>query len=124
MTLRESLDALREGPALVADLPGDEVDVERLVTHFVAHGFSGGVHLADRDTESLLWVYDGAPRDVWFFELGGSEAALSGVLGHDLFHQMAARGGTVTGMRSSGAVVPPSSTVISRATVSVFTAYK
>ena len=96
MTLRESLDALREGPALVADLPGDEVDVERLVTHLVAHGFSGGVHLADRDTESLLWVYDGAPRDVWFFELGGSEAALSGVLGHDLFHQMAARGGTVS----------------------------
>jgi hypothetical protein len=96
MTLRESLDALREGPVLVADLPGDEVDVERLVSHLVAHGFSGGVHLADRDTESLLWISDGAPRDVWFFESGGSEAALSGVLGHDVFHQMAARGGTVS----------------------------
>ncbi len=96
MTLRESLDAIRAGPALLAGLPGDEVDVERLVTHLVAHGFSGGVHLADRDTESLLWVHDGAPRDVWFFESGGSEAALTGALGHDLFNQMAARGGTLS----------------------------
>ncbi len=80
----------------MAGLPGDEVDVERLVAHLVAYGFAGGVHLADHETESLLWVHDGAPRDVWFFEAGGSEAALTGVLGHDLFHQMAARGGVVS----------------------------
>jgi hypothetical protein len=96
MTLRESLETLRAGPALVAGLPGDEVDVERLIAHLVAYGFTGGVHLTDHETESLLWVHDGAPQDVWFFEAGGSEAALAGVLGHDLFHQMAARGGTVS----------------------------
>jgi hypothetical protein len=96
MTLRDSLDALRAGPALMAGLPGDEVDVERLIAHLVAHGFSGGVHLIDQDTESVLLVYEGAPRDVWFFESGGSEVALAGMLGHDLFHQMAARGGTLS----------------------------
>jgi hypothetical protein len=96
MTLRESLETLRAGPALMAGLPGDEVDVERLIAHLVAYGFSGGVHLTDHETESLLWVHDGAPQDVWFFEAGGSEAALAGVLGHDLFHQMAARGGMVS----------------------------
>ncbi len=80
----------------MAGLPGDEVDVERLVAHLVAYGFSGGVHLADHETEGLLWVNDGAPGDVWFFEAGGSEAALTGVLGHDLFHQMASRGGVVS----------------------------
>ena len=113
MTLRESLGTLRAGPALMAGLPGDEVDVERLVAHLVTYGFAGGVHVSDHETESLLWVHDGAPRDVWFFEAGGSEAALTGVLGHDLFHQMAARGGVVSvfvGHPPQSAVMPAAHT--------------
>ncbi|MGQ0550022.1 MAG: hypothetical protein ACT4PY_10200 [Armatimonadota bacterium] len=96
MSRRAALEALRAGPALVANLPVDVVDLDRLVAHLVARGFDGGVHIAGTGVEGLLWVYDGAPREAWIFEAGGIEAVLQGEPGRDIVRQIATKGGAVS----------------------------
>lgn len=96
MSRRAALEALRAGPALVANLPVDVVDLDRLVAHLVARGFDGGVHIAGAGVEGLLWVYDGAPREAWIFEAGGIEAVLQGEPGRDIVRQIATKGGAVS----------------------------
>lgn len=92
MNRRQALEALRAGPALVTDFPGDAVDVDGLLAHLIARGFEGGIYLADLEMESLVWVHDGAAQDAWFFDVEGGEAVLPGLSGHDLFREMAANG--------------------------------
>ncbi|HET8678652.1 MAG TPA: hypothetical protein VFM39_00925 [bacterium] len=96
MSRRATLEALRAGPALVSNLPVEVVDLDRLIAHLVARGFDGGVHIAGTDVEGLLWVYDGAPREVWIFEAGGIEAILQGEPGRDIVRQIATKGGAVS----------------------------
>ncbi len=96
MTRRESVQVLRAGPALIVGLPGEAVDVDRLMAHLGARAVEGGVHVADHDAEGLLWIGPGAAGEAWFFEAGGTETVLSGEPGRELFRQMAARGGTVS----------------------------
>ncbi|MGH2375912.1 MAG: hypothetical protein ACRDIC_20880 [bacterium] len=96
MSRRATLDALRAGPALVSNLPVEVVDLDRLIAHLIARGFDGGVHIAGTGVEGLLWVYDGAPREVWIFEAGGIEAILQGEPGRDIVRQIATKGGAVS----------------------------
>ncbi len=96
MSRRATLEALRAGPALVSNLPVEVVDLDRLIAHLVARGFDGGVHIAGNGVEGLLWVYDGAPREVWIFESGGIEAILQGEPGRDIVRQIATKGGAVS----------------------------
>jgi hypothetical protein len=93
---RPSLEALRASPALVANLPADVVDLDRLITHLASRGFGGAVHVAGGGAQGLLWVYDGAPREAWIFEPGGTEAVVQGEGGRGLVRQMAANGGTIS----------------------------
>ena len=96
MSRRATLEALRAGPALVSNLPVEVVDLDRLIAHLVARGFDGGVHIAGTGVEGLLWVYDGAPREVWIFEAGGIEAILQGEPGRDIVRQIATKDGAVS----------------------------
>lgn len=106
MSRRAALDALRAGPALVANLPVDVVDLDRLIAHLVARGFGGGVFIAGTGVEGLLWLYDGAPREAWIFEAGGMEAVLQGEPGRDIVRQIATKGGAVSVHPGSAPAAP------------------
>lgn len=94
-TRRNTFETIREGPALFAGLPGDEVDVDRLVAHLAARRFDGGVCVSDRAGDGVLWIRDGEADEAWFFDASGHEAVLPGVYGHDLLRDIAARGGLI-----------------------------
>lgn len=96
MNRRQALEALRAGPALVTDFPGDAVDIDGLLAHLIGRGFEGGIYLADLEMESLVWVNDGEAQDAWFFDVDGGEAVLAGAGGHDLFREMASNGSTLS----------------------------
>lgn len=96
MNRRQALEALRAGPALVTDFPGDAVDIDGLLAHLIGRGFEGGIYLADLEMESLVWVNDGEAQDAWFFDVDGGEAVLAGAGGHDLFREMASHGSTLS----------------------------
>jgi hypothetical protein len=95
-TRRQVLDALRDGPALFAGLPGDEVDLDRLAAHLAEFGIDGGIYATDGSLEGLLWIQEGAPGETWFFEAGGQEAVLPVTTSRDLLLDITARGGTIS----------------------------
>ncbi|MCL6552961.1 MAG: hypothetical protein K6W08_07555 [Firmicutes bacterium] len=96
MNRRTALDTARTGPALIAGVPADAVDLDALVAHLVARGFEGGVSIADPETDAVLWIHDGAPQESWFLEATGTEAVLPAAAGRDLLRQVASRGGTLS----------------------------
>ncbi|MGH2403199.1 MAG: hypothetical protein ACRDGN_01935 [bacterium] len=110
MSRRAALEALRAGPALMANLPVDVVDLDRLIAHLVGRGFGGGLHIAGTGVEGLLWVYDGAPQEAWIFEAGGMEAALQGEPGRDIVRQIANKGGAIS-VHPGSAPPPPAPSV-------------
>lgn len=107
MSRRAALEALRAGPALVAGLPAEVVDIDRLLAHLVARAFQGGVHIAGGTAEGLLWVYDGATQEAWSFEPGGTEAVLQGETGRELIRQIATQGARVSVLVGAPPVAPP-----------------
>ncbi|MDR7556494.1 MAG: hypothetical protein QN157_12920 [Armatimonadota bacterium] len=96
MNRRTALETARTGPALIAGVPADAVDLDALIAHLVARGFEGGVSIADPETDAVLWIHDGAPQESWFFEATGTEAVLPAAAGRDLLRQVASRGGTLS----------------------------
>jgi hypothetical protein len=104
---RGILDALREGPALFAGLPGDEVDLDRLMAHLASRRFVGGLYVSDPLGEGVLWIRDGQPDEAWFFEVEGHEAVLSAADAQDLLRDIADRNGSVTVLAGVPDTEPP-----------------
>ncbi len=94
-TRRQTFETIRAGPALFTGLPGDEVDIDRLMAYLAERGFDGGVCVSDRAADGVLWIRNGEVDEAWFFDASGHEAVLPGVYGHDLLRDIAARGGMV-----------------------------
>lgn len=95
-TRRHTLDALRSGPALFADLPGDEVDLDRLAAHLARRRVDGGIYATDGSLEGLLWIRGGVPGEAWFFEAGEQEAVLPVTTSRDLLLEITSRGGLIS----------------------------
>ncbi|MDR7532790.1 MAG: hypothetical protein QN183_11950 [Armatimonadota bacterium] len=93
MNRRTALESARAGPALIAAVPADAIDLDALIAHLTARGFEGGISIADPETDAVLWIHDGAPQEAWFLEATGTEAVLPAAAGRDLLRQVAARGG-------------------------------
>ncbi len=104
---RETFETIRAGPALFAGLPGDEVDIDRLMAHLAARGFEGGVCVSDGAGDGVLWIHKGEVDEAWFFDASGHEAVLPGVYGHDLLRDIAARGGVVGVVAGAPDAAPP-----------------
>lgn len=95
MNRRTLLEHARAGPALIAAVPADAIDLDALIAHLTARGFEGGISIADPETDAVLWIHDGTPQELWFLEATGTEVVLSAAAGRDLLRQVAARGGTL-----------------------------
>ncbi len=104
---RETFETIRAGPALFAGLPGDEVDIDRLMAHLAVRGFEGGVCVSDSAGDGVLWIHNGEVDEAWFFDASGHEAVLPGVYGHDLLRDIAARGGVVGVVAGAPDAAPP-----------------
>ncbi len=104
---RQTFETIRAGPALFAGLPGDEVDIDRLMAHLAARGFEGGVCVSDGAGDGVLWIHGGEVDEAWFFDASGHEAVLPGVYGHDLLRDIAARGGVVGVVAGAPDAAPP-----------------
>ncbi len=113
---RQTFETIRAGPALFAGLPGDEVDIDRLMAHLATRGFEGGVCVSDGAGDGVLWIHNGEPDEAWFFDASGHEAVLPGVYGHDLLRDIAARGGVV-GVVAGAPDAAPSVTLLTAPSV-------
>ncbi len=104
---RQTFETIRAGPALFAGLPGDEVDIDRLMAHLAARGFEGGVCVSDGAGDGVLWMHNGEADEAWFFDASGHDAVLPGAYGHDLLRDIAARGGVVGVVAGAPDAAPP-----------------
>ncbi len=107
-TLRiQSYEAIQAGAALFAGIRGDEVDLDLLVAYLAARGFDGGVLVGDQETDGVLWLQEGTPREVWVFEAGDIPEVLLNGPGRDRLSALAARGGQVSVVACEPPDVPP-----------------
>lgn len=88
--------AAQAGPVLFEGLPGDEVDLDRLVAHLAARGLQAGVRVRDQETDAVLWIRSAGVGEVWVAEAWGGETILPEAAGRDRLRAVIARGGVVS----------------------------